>query len=244
MIKTPKIAGCVLVFTLLLGACGKDSRCGKSTGEIQTFTRELPAFDSLYIEDKIDIELKPSTVNRATITCGKNLVDYIMTQSNGHELIIRNDNLCNFLRSYKKPIKIVLEYTSLWKINLRGGGKINSTDTIKQPYLEVDGKICSGDFDLLLNTDSVRFTMHTGNSNVTLKGHTNRAYFYSGGTTILDALQLHSDYCFATNSGSGDFDVVAANYLYAYIGDLGYIYYTGNPHVDQKIKGTGEIIQK
>jgi hypothetical protein len=232
----------VLIGWLAVTACGKDSRCGKSTGEIQTFTRDLNVFDSLYLDDKIDVILKPSTVNRATVSCGKNLANFVMTEVKGHELRIRNDNRCNFLRSYKKPISVTLEYTALWKINLRGGGKVSCADTIIQPYLEIDGKVCSGDFDLLLHTDSIRINLHTGNSNVVAKGKTNYAYFYSGGTSIIDATQLNTGYCFATNNGSGNFKVDANHYLYAYIGDLGYIYYTGNAYADKKINGKGEII--
>ncbi|HLP14276.1 MAG TPA: head GIN domain-containing protein [Flavobacteriales bacterium] len=229
---------------LLAAACGKDSRCGKATGEIQTVTRDLAAFDSLYIDDKINVILKPSTLNRATITCGKNLVDYVITENNGRELIIRNDNRCNFLRSYKKPITITLEFTALWKINLRGGGKVSCVDTIVQPYFEVDGNFCSGDFDLLLHTDSTRFTLHTGNSNVVLKGKSTLAYFYSGGTTILDAAGLSTTNCNANNSGSGDFTVKVSNYLYAVVRDLGYVYYQGSPYVDKNVTGTGDVLQK
>ncbi len=225
-------------------SCGKDSKCGKSTGEIQTFTRDLAAFEKMNVFDKIQIELRPSTINRATITCGKNLVDYIITEINGNQLTIRNENNCNFLRSYKKEIKIVLEFTSLSRINFVAAGNVTCTDTIKQSYFEVEGEGCSGDFDLLFNTDSIRFNLATGNSNIILAGKTGLAYFYSGGTTIIDASKMSATICLANNSGTGDFKLNVINYLYAQIEEFGNILYTGNPTVDKTGTGRGQLIHQ
>lgn len=230
-----------MMTVLLLSSCGKDSRCGKSTGKIQTVVRDLTAFDKLNIYDKIQLELKPSTVNRATITCGENLMNYIITENSGNELTIRDDNNCNFLRSYKKEIKIVLEYTNLSKIYSVAAGTVSSKDTIKQSYFEVVGEGCSGDFNLLLKTDSCRFILHTGNTNLYLKGQSTISYFYSGGTTIIDAGNLQSVQCFSNNSGSGDFTLNAISYLYAQIEDQGSVYYYGNPLVDKAGKGKGIV---
>jgi Putative auto-transporter adhesin, head GIN domain len=232
------------ISAILLYSCGKDSKCGKSTGEIQTFTRDLAAFEKMNVYDKIQLELKPSSVNRATITCGKNLVDFIITENQGNELTIRNENKCDFLRSYKKEIKIVLEFTSLSKINFVGAGNVTCTDTIKQSYFEVIGEGCSGDFNLLVNTDSIRFTLATGNSNVNLSGKTNLAYFYSGGTSIIDASKMAAKVCLANNSGTGDFKLNAIDYLYAQIEEFGNIYYSGNPSVDKKGSGRGQLIHQ
>lgn len=234
----------LLICAIILSSCGKNSRCGKSTGEIQTITRDLSSFEKINIYDKIQIELKQSTVNKATITCGKNLIDYVITESNGNELTIRNDNNCNFLRSYKKEIKIILEFTNLSKINFIGAGNVTCFDTIKQSYFEVVGEGCSGDFDLLFNTDSLRFTLHTGNSNVKLSGKTKLSYFYSGGTSIINAGNLQSITCLTNNSGSGDFTVNAIDYLYAQIESQGSIFYYGNPSVDKTGTGSGLLVHK
>jgi hypothetical protein len=234
----------LFVFAILLYSCGKDSKCGKSTGEIQTITRDLAAFEKMNVYDKIQIELKPSTINRATITCGKNLVDYVITESQGTELTIRNENKCDFLRSYKKEISIVLEYTNLSKINFIGAGNVTCSDTIKQSYFEVIGEGCSGDFNLLVNTDSIRFTMTTGNSNVKLVGKTGLAYFYSGGTSLIDASNMNAFICLANNSGTGDFRLNAVDYLFAQIEEFGNIFYSGNPTVDKKGSGKGQLIHE
>lgn len=229
---------------LFLYSCGKHSRCGKSTGEIQTITRDLGAFEKINVYDKIQIELRPSTVNRATITCGKNLVDFVITEMIGNELTIRNDNNCNYLRSYKKEMKIILEFTKLSYVNLLGAGSFTCTDTIQQSYFEVHGESCSGDFNLLFNTDSLRLTLETGNSNAILAGKTNLAYYYSGGTSIIDASNMITKVCLSNNSGTGDFKFNVIDYLYANIAEMGNIYYSGNPAVDKTGDGKGQLIHQ
>lgn len=228
----------VFLGTLALSSC-KNSRCAKSTGTQVTEVRNLQAFTRLNLYDKIDVELKPSTVNRATITCGKNLVPYIVTEEANNELTIRNDNSCNFLRSYKKRIRIVLEYTNLNHINFVGAGKVSSPDTLKQPYLMMESEGGSGDVDLLVNMDSIRLVLHTGNTNVNLGGKTQSAFFYSGGTTILEARNLQAQSCFCNNSGSGDFYVNAITYLFAEIQQQGSIFYRGQPYIDKAGSGQG-----
>lgn len=220
----------------------KKSKCAKSTGAQTTEVRNLEVFTSINVHDKINIELKRSTVNRASITCGKNLMDYIVTRQEGTVLEIRNDNSCNFLRSYKKPVNILLEYTSLDHINFIGAGTVSSTDTLIQPSLFIEGEGSSGDFDLLVKMDSLRMVLHTGNSNVKLRGKCKQFSFYSGGTTIIDSRQLEAVSCLCNNSGSGDFYVKALLYLYAEIHQQGSIYYTGNPaSVEQRNSGRGTL---
>ena len=231
----------IIAFSLII-SCGKESACLKSTGNIAVEIRELNSFSKLSLSDKINVQLKPSNVNRLTISAGENIIPYIITEVNNDELIIKNDNSCNFLRSYKKSIDIILEYDALVKINYFGAGKVSSVDTIRQPYLEVIAKGSSGDFDLLLDTDSVRFILHTGNTNLYLNGNAATAFFYSGGTSIVKAQNLNTQNCFANNSGSGDFYIHVLDYLYAEIQDQGNIYFSGSPSgIDKTGNGKGEL---
>lgn len=232
--------GALACMVVVFYSC-KNSRCAKSTGTMVTETRELGAFTKLYLDDKINVELRPSTVNRATVTCGQNLMQYIVTNENNGELTIRNDNTCNFLRSYKKPVSIVLEYTNLSYVNFLGAGQLTSTDTIRQTYFMLETEGGSGDVNLKLHTDSVRFILHTGNVNLNLSGKTKIAFFYSGGTSILDARNLWVETCLSNNSGSGDFFVNVTAYLFANIEQEGSIYYKGQPSIDRAGQGRGQL---
>lgn len=237
-----------VIFSILIinlcTSCGKNSPCLKSTGKDITISRDLQVFDSLVLLDKIDVELRNSTVNRVTITCGENLADYISTEVTGGILTIENKNKCGFLRSYKRDIKVILEYTSLSKINFISAGLLSNTDTLKQSYLLVEGEGCSGDINLLVKVDSIRLTLHTGNSNVKLKGESSNAFFYSGGTTILHAEQLNCNQTFANNSGSGDYYLFANSYLFAEVNQEGSIFFSGNCNLDAHDNGKGEIIKR
>lgn len=222
-------------------SCGKESACGKSTGSIKSFSRDLDDFTRLRLYDRIDIELKPSTVNRVTITCGEHLLKFIKTEVKGNELTIQDDNKCNFLRSYKKKISMVLEYTSLNYIYFEGAGTISSSLTINQPYLQLDCWGSSGDINLNLKTDSSRFEMHTGNTNLNLKGESDLLYLYSGGTSIVKAENLVSNTTLVNNSGTGDMYVYSNNYLFALVTQQGSIYYSGAANLDGYDEGKGEI---
>lgn len=236
---------CILLAFVVLQSCGKDSACLKSTGSTAVEIRDLQSFTHLELHDKINVELKPSSVNRITITAGENLLPYILTSVNGNKLVIQNDNSCSFLRSYKKSINVVLEYTGLKYIFSDAAGKVSSVDTIRQNYIEVDCKGSSGDFDLNLATDSARFILHTGNTNLYLNGHSGTTFLYSGGTCKINASNLLSQSCLVNNSGTGDFYISVATYLYAEINGEGNIYYRGHPTGIDKIRnGKGDLIRQ
>ena len=235
------ITGSLMVFFY---SCGKQSTCGKKTGVLKTILRDLQPFSKLILKDNIDVILMPSSINRASITGGENLIDFITTDVSNNELTISNTNRCNFLRSYKKRITVLLEYTLMDRIYYLGSGNIWSNDTIKQAYFEAECKSSSGDFNLLLNTDSIRFTLHTGNTNLYLNGQTNKAYYYSGGTCIIKAEAMRTKNCFANNSGSGDFYINSNDYMYANIDGIGNIHYLGYPvKIDKSGNGKGELIK-
>src|SRR3972149_5567093 len=87
----------------LASACKKDKPdCFKSTGDLVREQREVGDFSSMEVYNNVNVVISQDTLNQVIIEAGENLLEEITTEINGATLVIRNNNKCNWVRSYKK----------------------------------------------------------------------------------------------------------------------------------------------
>ena len=105
-------------------------------------------------------------------------------------LSIKNTSKCNWVRSYKIPVKIEIHFSSLKHVLIHGSSNVSSADTIRQPYLKFEFRDSSGDLNLLVDNEEVSVIQHTGSSDVVVKGITKHlsVYMSSIGTGDYDEL--------------------------------------------------------
>ena len=98
----------ILLIAVTFSSCKKKNLgdCFKSTGEITEEVRETDTFSKIIVRDNIEVILSPSTTNSITVSAGKNLIDKIITETNGDTLLISNNNSCNWVRDFSVPIKV------------------------------------------------------------------------------------------------------------------------------------------
>jgi hypothetical protein len=229
-----------LVFTM--EGCKKD-RCLKSTGSIIKEERQLGDFGKIILTDNINLYITQDSINRAEVEAGANLIPYIKTEVENRVLTVRDDNTCNWMRSYKKKINVYLHCRELFLLEYRGGGNVSGTNTIVSDTLELDFWDGSGSVTLDVNCRTVRMHLHTGPGDAFISGTTQNAYYYTRGNGLIRCDKLKSGYTLVDAAGTNDSYVHSSGMLIASIGYIGNVYYSGNPGlILPQINERGQLI--
>lgn len=232
-------------FAALLLSCNKESRwdCFKGTGESASETRSLAAFDKIYLEGNVDVFIKQGSTYEAKIEAGENLIPLIKTKVENNTLYIDNNNKCNWARSYKKgTINVYLTLPDLRNIWHYGSGSAQSTDTITCDTLTIWAHQ-TGDVELTVNAAVMYTNMHT-TANITLHGTSGILGSWHAGEGYLHCEDLKTSIAWIHSIASGNGYVNVLSDFAATIDWEGDIFYTGNPIVTRKGKGTGKLIQQ
>jgi hypothetical protein len=234
----------LLILVLFIFSCkkGEEAGCFTSTGEIRKEIRSLENFSKLTLYDNINVILIPGTENKAEIEAGKNLIPGIFTKIENGELIITNENKCNFTRSYKYPVNVYVTFNSLREITHYGGGKISNEDTIQQSYFKIVQYSGAGDFDFTFDCDSLEALLHTGAGNLNAKGKVNYGYMYSAANSIFKCENLVVQNLHVNNKTTGNFYVNAVANLIVEVRSNSTVYYKGNPALTIFRISNGEVI--
>lgn len=235
----------ILLFALILGSCGKESSCLKSSGNIVSEVRSVGIISKIKMNDNINLILTQSSETTLTVEAGGNLLPFIETTVNGETLEISNENKCNFLRNYKKPVNVYLSVPNLTEIAYEGKGNITSVGVLNFPIFRIETRNGTGNIDLNLNSNEVDLRSHSGATEFTVKGATNKLFMYSGASTWCYLSGLSANIVHVNNSGVGDIIVNANNTLLVELTSLGNIRYSGNPVVTVSLlTGSGQLIKE
>lgn len=214
----------------------------KGTGKKTTEIRELPLFTKIYLKDNVNVIL--STGNQQVkVEGGEKLIPLVRTKVKDSILYIKDDNKCNWARSYKKGvINVYISVPTLRYIWHYGSGNITCIDTIHCDVLDIETRE-SGDVELILKAGMILAHLH-GSSDVTLRGkstymgsfHIGEGYFYA------NELTTYETWFFNMASGNDYFNVTSGvSGRIAWAGDV-YLY--GKPsHVSVVREGKGKLIR-
>ena len=236
----------ILVISLLVLSCTRKDRCGcfDSNGSTITESRNLTSFNQLEIDDVFDITLHLNNNPRIDIETGKHLLKGIETQIENNRLIIKNKNICNWVRNYRGKIKLNIYCDSLSYIKLWESCDIRCTDTVKVNQFVFDNFADISTVDMNFNCFDFMFAVHAGTGQMNLKGKADICYLWTLGYCHLDCSNLETDYCFITNNSTGNSYIKVNKELEATIENSGNIYYSGNPYkVSPTEKGKGRLIR-
>ena len=240
---------CVFFIAILLLALGCDKPdapdCFTRAGEVVEETRTLENFSRIELHDLIELTIVEDTTSTfAILTGNKNLLDKVVTDVDASILTIDNENTCRFVRSFKNKLSIELHTSGLNALINYGQGNIQSANQLKTDIFFYEQNHGVGDVEISLEADSVSIICHTGVGNVKLTGATRVVDLFNGGYGEIDARALQSEQAFVNNSSVNDIYVNFSEYLFAFIGLDGNIYFSGPPeNIDPSIQGNGELIQ-
>jgi hypothetical protein len=237
---------CLLLLVCMLSACKREQMddCFTSTGSIRMEERSLEAFHGIDLDDRIDLVLDHLPATTITVEAGKNLLGQISTEVRDGVLHVRNENRCNWVRSFKPRITVRVPIDEVDLITVRGQGDVSATDTIRKDAFRIEQWGGMGTADLIVDVSVIHIGLHTGAGDVILKGRTGHsANFYSGMLGTIDASGMRARVVNVNNSGVGDFRCWAHEGLNVRINDAGDVYYRGDATVSSEITGSGRLIK-
>jgi hypothetical protein len=237
----------LLVMLLAVPSCEKDHLfdCTKSTGQEVSEYRPTSVFKNIDLSDNVDLVIYPDTTLFIRVTAGQNLIDGIITELDGNTLYIRNENRCNWIRSFKNKFTVEIGMDQPELISYYGSGSIRCMDTLRHDGFTFDSWNGAGSIWLLLHCNTSNLNNNVGSCDINASGISGVSYLYVNGSGIADLSRLETGYSYLKNNSTGDLSVNVTKELGVTIEHTGNIYYTGNPYkVEKIISGSGQLIAR
>ncbi|MES2628386.1 MAG: DUF2807 domain-containing protein [Bacteroidota bacterium] len=229
---------------LVLAGCVKDGGvCLSSAGKATTVERKLGSFEKMDVDRNIEIEFYPnSTENRVEVTGGKNLVDGCTTEVRENTLYITNTNKCNWLRDYRRKIKMKVYCTAISQLRFSGSADFTCMDTLRTDVFTFLGWDGSGDVRMKLEVKEAYIKLNTGTSDVYLSGKSDLLYYYSLTTGYIYGRDFITREGHVEQSGYGDFHISPSIALKGTITRSGNVYCPQGIPTDISISGSGNLV--
>jgi hypothetical protein len=217
-----------VVFAPIISSCKKENMgdCFKSTGDIAIEYRTLAAFDTIQAHDNICVFLTADTFFEIKIEAGENLIPLIKTEVKDNKLIIKNDNTCNWVRSFTTPVNVHITMPSPGGLINEGTSPITSVNAIKDRTLLIK-MTSSGDMNLQLDIPHLLGNLSACEGNLNLSGSCDLFEVFFIGTSIIEASNLSVERAYIETSGTGDFHLNVSQEIGAKIDWIGNVYYKG-----------------
>jgi hypothetical protein len=240
-----RISGIALMVLLLTG-CRRENMddCFTSMGPLRSEVRAVGTFALVDLDDRIDLVLENRGSGTVQVEAGRNLLGQVRTEVVNGVLRVRNDNRCNWVRSFKERITVRVPVQEVQQLTLRGTGDVWNSDTIRHEEFRVEQWGAMGTVRLGVSVQRIYIGLHTGAGDVVLTGRAMEfANYYADMLGSIDATGLIAPLVNVNNSGVGDFRCHAEVELNVAIRDAGDVYYTGDPLLNSTITGTGRVVR-
>ena len=175
-----KLITILVMLLLFTTSCKKNSiiDCFNSTGPITMVERPLTGFHTIILKDNINLVLVHSDTMMLKLEAGSNLMNKIITEIKDSTLTLENNNSCNWVRDFSKPVNVYLDMTLLDTLKYMSIGNVTCSDTVRNQFIQIDVHEGSGTISLLLNQNICVVNLHYGTANIVLYGKSNSCYFY------------------------------------------------------------------
>ena len=235
----------LLIILVTMGCSKNQGGCFTSSGEITTEKREATAFRFIELNNNVDVFLTYAPEYSIEVHAGKNIIKGIKTYVDNNTLVIKNENTCNWVRSYEKPIEVYISTPTLDSIVYQASGNLTSTNQFLTDSLKLDVLEGAGSIDLNVRTDRSTFNLHYGTVDLNVKGNSHIAYLYSGAYGPANLRNLYTVFTFLTNNSTNNCYVWASFQLDAKIENVGDVYYWGDPPIiNYSGAGSGKLYKK
>jgi hypothetical protein len=240
----------ILMSILGLTACRKDqlNDCFQGTGLDITEIRSVGSFTKISIAEKMDVVLTQDTnqPEQIKITAGSKVIGQIVTKVENQTLVIENKNVCNFVRDYKRKIKIEIRVKFLSSIVALASANIQSVDTLYFNLKTVELKnLGLGDINLKINAGFLNIQSRSS-GNIVLEGFANIISCSIEEITIFDGRKLLCDDVYLDSHSPLDCFVNPKNKLAVKIFNKGNVFYLKEPEVLKELseqRGKGQLLK-
>ncbi len=236
----------ILVHLVIAGACKKigTDNCFSNTGEIVSETRDVRDIQYVLLENNVNLVLIQDSLPSLRVEAGKNIIDKVITEVSGPRLFIRNENDCNWLRSYAKQITVYLGVSKLDSLDYRSSGNVTTKGALLNDSIDIHVWEGSGSINMSIDVKKSRINLHYGTVDMHIQGKSQVTYIFSGSYGPIFCNALDSKFTYVSSQGTNDCYVRASEELGVDIFYLGNIYYYDDPDiVYSNIQGEGRLIK-
>ena len=203
----------LIVLCLMLSGCGGENTpdCFQKEGDRVRELVTVAPFDRITVFENIEMVLIQGTEQSVEIETGEFLRNEVSAEVIDGELILRDENNCNFFRDYNTTIIYVTtpdltEVRSSTGFPVRSQGVLNFADLtlISESFTMPENETTDGSFDLSLNTQSVNVVVN-GIAYFRLRGTTESLdVTIAAGDSRIEAEDLLANAVFVNHRGSND----------------------------------------
>lgn len=222
----------IFLFSLCLISCKKENAfdCFAPNGKVISEWRYPKTFSAIEMNDNIEVTIFKGADYKLEVIAGQNIIKNIYTGVEEGVLKIENRNKCNFVRGYKKKMRVNITLPYFHTILSNGVARLNLDEAFSQDTVRIKAE-SSGDVHINGTYDCIN-VVSSGNGDVYVSGTCKAMYVYMSGTNYLRAENLQaSDKLFIETLTLGDCFVNAKHLkqLEYKLWREGNIYYRGDP---------------
>ncbi|WP_457611107.1 head GIN domain-containing protein [Lutibacter sp.] len=237
---------------ILLISCNKEnvSNCLQTAGKIVQQEITVDTFDKILVNKRVELIITDGPVQKVVIETGKNLLPDVEVKVVNKQLILTNNNTCNFFRDYGLT-KIHVTSPNINTIRNASEQRVISNGTLTYPslYLRSSGEkkefLATGDWHLTIENEKV-IIWANGVANFYINGSSNNLDIgFTDGDTRFEGKNFIVQNIDVKNVSSNDIIIFPVESLTGSIHSVGdVISYNRPPIVDVEILSEGELIFK
>lgn len=253
----------VILIAIALISIPAQAQWGKKirgNGDTTTIVRNVGDYDGVKISGFFDATLVRGTEGSIELKGESNLLENIEVFVDNGTLTVKTKRLIELIPSRKTPILVTIPVKEINGMTLSGSGSITSKFRLESPKFkttlsgsgdiyaavdttELDVTIAgSGDIELQVSASEIDVTI-SGSGETTLEGSTQSIDVNISGSGDVHAFNLNAKTADINISGSADAEVSVSGNLQVRIAGSGDVHYKGNPKVNSKIIGSGDLIK-
>lgn len=227
----------LVLMSCRFGTVSINNNSVSGSGQLKTETRDVSDIERVSLEDLGDVTLIQGNEEGLTVEADDNLLPYIETIMQGHELVLRIKHGTSITNH--PTIHYTVKVKDLSRVAISGSGSITAKQLKVNDFeMDISG---SGDVNLPdLEAKSLQ-ARASGSGNFNLKGKADSQDVTITGAGNYTAGDLESSEANVTISGAGNVTIWATNKLSVRITGFGNVNYYGKPTVEQNITGGGSI---
>ena len=222
----------IYIFVLLLVACNSEDGidCFQTSGNIIQEMIEVSDFERILVNRDVELIIKESPDYKVTIESGENLINDVIVEVIGNQLILTDNNSCNYVREYGIT-KIYVEAPNLIEIRTSSQYEISSDGILNYNTIVLYSEDFNGGSEFTVGD----FRLTVASENISIVSN-NISFFYIEGSVTNLFVGFYS--------GSGRFE--GENLIAQYVD----VYHRGsndmvvNPiqSLTGELRGTGNLI--
>jgi len=238
----------LIILLLIIALCFRckkdDGSCITTTGKMIRESRVALPFHFVEVYDNINVFLSQDTaLTSICVEAGENLIGGITTEIDSGRLVLRNRNSCNWLRNFSIPVNVYLTFTKLDTLFFRAAGNVTCTNTWTNDSIFFNVIEGAGQISLDLHMFKSYIHIQYGTVRLYAAGFSQVTFISSQGYGPLHAEELVSKFTYVYTFSPNDVFVYASEQLGVEIGNIGNVYYRGNPgDISAEIYGSGKLM--